>query len=126
MTGLSTVNRIVLRGRAHEQEALAALLAEAAQGNGGALFLRGETGVGKTVLLSAAAASATDFHVLATSGSEREATLSFAGLHRLLRPVIERAARFPTGQGDALIRAFDGEADGGESLTLSVAALSLL
>jgi hypothetical protein len=126
MTGLSTVNRVVLRGRAHEQEALAALLAAAAQGNGGALFLRGETGVGKTVLLSAAAASAADFHVLATSGSEREATLSFAGLHRLLRPVMERAARLPAGQADALVRAFDGEADHGELLTLSVAALSLL
>ena len=104
----------------------AALLAAGALGKGGALFRRGETGVGKTVLLSAAAASAADFHVLATSGSEREATLSFAGLHRLLRPVMERAARLPAGQADALVRAFDGEADHGELLTLSVAALSLL
>ena len=76
------------------------LLAEAVQGNGGALFLHGETGVGKTVLLIWAAARPPNFHVLATSGSEREATLAFAGLHRLLRPVIERAARLPTGQAE--------------------------
>ena len=51
--------------------------------NGGALLLSGEAGVGKTVLLQAAAryAVAVGAQVLRGSGAEFEASLSFAGLN---------------------------------------------
>jgi DNA-binding CsgD family transcriptional regulator len=126
MTGLSTVNRIVLRGRGPEQEALTDLLAATARGNGGATLLHGETGIGKTAILNWTAAAATNLHVLATAGCEREANLVFAGLHRLLRPVLDRALLLPAAQAELLTRAVDGGCDPGELLPLSVAVLALL
>ncbi|MEV6926682.1 LuxR family transcriptional regulator [Dactylosporangium sp. NPDC051485] len=61
---------------------------------GGALLLFGEPGVGKTVLLGAAAGHATTAgtHVLVASGTQFEAAYSFAALHQALRPLIEDLA----------------------------------
>ena len=57
-----------------------------AAGSGGALLLSGEAGVGKTVLLDAAAAYAGQAgrRVLRAAGTEFEGTVSFAGLNQLL------------------------------------------
>ncbi|MFC7479853.1 AAA family ATPase [Luedemannella flava] len=76
-----------LRGRAAETAALASVLAAARAGDGAALILVGATGTGKSALLSAAAAEADGFLVLATSGSPNETDLPYAGLRRLLDPV---------------------------------------
>src|SRR5262244_2939379 len=58
------------------------------------LLLLGEPGMGKTVLLAEAAREATlaGVHVLAVVGRESEQDLAFAGLHQLLRPVLDRVA----------------------------------
>jgi DNA-binding CsgD family transcriptional regulator len=125
MSGLSTVHKLLLRGRGPEQEALTGVVTAAAQGTGGALLLHGETGVGKTVLLNWAA-GVTDPRVLATSGCEREAGLAFAGLHRVLRPVLDKASGLPSAQAELLARAVDGACDPGDLLPLSVAVLALL
>jgi DNA-binding CsgD family transcriptional regulator len=56
---------------------------------GGVLLLSGEPGVGKTVLLDAAAeaASADGTRVLRAAGVEFEADVSFSGLHQVLFPL---------------------------------------
>ena len=63
------------------------------------LLVTGEAGMGKTVLLAAAAdrARAAGMRVLAVTGRESESRLAFAGLHQLLRPVLPSAAGLPAG-----------------------------
>ena len=74
---------------------------------GGALVLRGDPGIGKTALLSAASAAASDkgIPVLHTAGTQSEAGLAFAGLQQLLRPVIDGLDRLPEPQHGALAAA---------------------
>ena len=75
---------------------------------GQALVLRGEPGIGKSRLLSAAARTARErgISVLTTTGVQSEADLPFAGLHQLLRPVRGRVAELPPAQRAALDAAF--------------------
>jgi MoxR-like ATPase len=72
-----------LLGREDELLLLTSLL-DGVEGAGGALVLRDEPGVGKSRLLSEAAALARDqgFTVLSTTGVQFEAHLTFAGLHQ--------------------------------------------
>ncbi|MGY1704379.1 ATP-binding protein [Geodermatophilus sp. SYSU D00697] len=104
----------MLQGRERERAALAALLAEAAEGRGGALVVRGHPGVGKSALLADAVAPATTATVLRTQGIESESPLAFAALQRLLRPVAGCADRLPAPQAQALRAAF-GEVTGVEA-----------
>jgi hypothetical protein len=108
------------------------LLVEALDGlrdHGAALVLRGEAGIGKTVLLEAARGMATErgVRVLYTAGVASESDLPFSGLHRLLRPVMERAAELEPVHRSALLGAFGiGEAPGGDPFLVAVATLDLL
>src|SRR5690348_18338925 len=54
------------------------------------LVLLGEAGMGKTVLLAEVVAQAREagMTVLSAAGRESERDLAFAGLHKLLRPVL--------------------------------------
>jgi hypothetical protein len=95
----------------------------------GVLIVTGEPGAGKSTLLALAA----DRHqgrVLRMTGSESEANLPFAGLHQLLRPILDDAARLPARQRSALLGAIgadDGDATGPpDRLLLGVALLALL
>ena len=65
-------------GRETEQAVISGLLERAEAGEGGVLVVRGEPGVGKSVLLADAAARAGDARVLRTQGIESEAPLAFA------------------------------------------------
>jgi predicted ATPase len=79
-----------LVGRSRELAAVGGFLDQARSG-GAALLIFGEPGVGKTVLLNAAAetASAAGTVVLRAAGVEFEADMSFSGLHQVLLPVYE-------------------------------------
>ena len=114
-------------GRGKERAAIAALLDAARAGQGGALVVRGEPGVGKSVLLADAAANAQGMTVLRTQGIESETPLPFAALHRLLRPVMPLADRLPEPQARALRVAF-GEESGADTdrFLLFLGVLSLL
>ena len=76
-----------LIGRERERAAVAGVLAAATTGRSGVLVVRGEPGIGKTLLVERTVAEADMARVLRTGGVEAEADLDFAGLHRLLRPV---------------------------------------
>ena len=123
----------MLRGREAEQSALRALVKRAAAGDGAAVVLRGQPGVGKSALLDDAVGATrdedegTDVQVLRTRGVESEAPLPFAALHRLLRPVLNRLNDIPEPQARALRAAFGEEAEGtGDRHLVYLATLNLL
>lgn len=75
-----------------------------AQRTGDSRWIRGEPGVGKSALLSAAAqhAEALGMQVLRASGSEFEADVSYAGLNQLLLPLRGHLGLLPPGLQEAL------------------------
>jgi DNA-binding CsgD family transcriptional regulator len=89
-------------GRETELAAFAALLDGARQGTGGALVLRGEPGVGKTLLLGAVADGAQDLTMLQATGMQSESDLAFGALSALLHPLLEGIDRLPAIQADSL------------------------
>ena len=91
MTGSATAgNDAALVGREEELARLRELVA-APYAESRALLLLGESGMGKTLLVTQAvqAARAAGMRVLAAAGRESEQDLAFAGLHQLLRPGAE-------------------------------------
>src|SRR5260370_6076296 len=94
------------------------------------LVVRGEAGMGKTVLLADAAGRArrAGIRVLAVTGRESESRLAFAGLHQLLRPVLPGAAGLPGRQARALRGALGLSAGPGapDPLLTGAAVLTLL
>ncbi|HUR09207.1 MAG TPA: AAA family ATPase, partial [Nonomuraea sp.] len=117
----------MLHGREKEQEAIARLLDDARGGRAGALFLRGEAGIGKSALLEYAAVTAR-MRLLRVGGVESETSLAFAALHLLLRPVIDRVAAMPARQAEALATAFGLAQDAApaERHLIGIATLNLL
>src|SRR3954468_23945799 len=95
-----------LRGRQREREALDRLLHAARGGDGGALLVHGEPGVGKTALLDYAVEAGSGFGVARTVGAEGEMELAFAALQQLCAPFLELRGRLPPPQHDALAVAF--------------------
>ncbi len=82
------------------------LLAEVRTGQSGVLVLRGEAGIGKTVLLAYAAEQARGCRVLRAVGVESEMELPFAALHQLFAPLLDGLVQLPPPQRDALGTAF--------------------
>jgi DNA-binding CsgD family transcriptional regulator len=117
----------MLLGRPGEREVLDQLLDGARAGRSGIAVLRGEAGVGKTALLEYAIESASDLQVVRTAGVESEMELAFAALHQLCEPVLDRLARLPDPQRDALAVTF-GLSDGvvPDRFFVGLAVLSLL
>ncbi len=98
--------------REQESAVLDALVDRVSEG-GGAVVVRGEAGIGKSVLLQRVRrrAEAKGARALATIGVESEAELAFAGLHQLLRPVIGALAQLPEKQRQTLEAALGLDVD---------------
>ena len=75
-------------------------------GEGRALVVRGEPGVGKTVLLDYLAGRAPGCRVARAAGVQSEMELAFAGLHQLCAPMLDHAESLPVPQREALRTAF--------------------
>jgi DNA-binding CsgD family transcriptional regulator len=117
----------MLRGRERETQVLGELIARAREGQGGALVVRGEAGIGKTSLLEWTVESAAGFRVLQAAGAEFEMELAFAGLHALCAPLLDARDRLPGPQRVALDAAFGfGSADTPDPLRTGMAVLTLL
>src|SRR6266536_3564322 len=117
-----------LIGRDGELSRLRGLL-DRSQGGTQVLVLLGDPGMGKTVLLADAArrARSKGIGVLSVAGRESEQDLAFAGLHQLLRPVLDRVAGLPDRQAKALLGAFALSADPvpPDALVTGIAVLTL-
>jgi hypothetical protein len=94
------------------------------------LLILGDPGMGKTVLLAEAAREArlAGVRVRAAAGRESEQDLAFAGLHQLLRPVLDRVDALPARQASALRGAFAISEDPvpPDALLTGIAVLTLL
>jgi DNA-binding CsgD family transcriptional regulator len=118
-----------LVGRDDELRRIERLLAEARAERGGALVVRGEAGVGKSVLLDRAVSVARSegFQVVRGIGVESDSELAYGGLHQLLFPHLDRLKTLPEPQAAALRGAF-GLAENGEPsrFLISAGTLALL
>jgi len=94
------------------------------------LVLLGDAGMGKTAMLDKAArqARSAGLRVLSVTGRESEKDLAFAGLHQLLRPVLDQVADLPDRQSKALLGAFALSTDPvpPDALLTGIAVLTLL
>jgi DNA-binding CsgD family transcriptional regulator len=95
-----------LTGRRSERRVLDRFVAGVRAGEGRALVVRGEPGVGKTVLLDYLAGRAAGCLVVRAVGVQSEMELAFAGLHQLCAPMLEHAGSLPGPQREALRTAF--------------------
>jgi len=124
-----TGNHATVIGRDRELTRLTRLLSPPYP-EGRVLLLLGDAGVGKTVLLSEAArqARSAGMRVLSAAGRESEQDLAFAGLHQLLRPVLDQVSGLPTRQSQALRGAFGLAEDPvpPDALLTGIAVLTLL
>lgn len=117
----------MLYGRDGELARVDAVVAAARAGRSGTLVLRGEAGIGKSALLAHAVDSSTGMRVLRCTGVETESELPFAGVHRLLRPVLHLAEALAEPQRAAVHSAFgDGPVVRADRWLLSLAVLNLL
>jgi DNA-binding CsgD family transcriptional regulator len=129
---MTTTDHVVLEGLVGREAELAALraLVDPVPDAGRVLTVLGDAGMGKTALLAELTTWARDagMRVLAASGRESESQLAFAGLHGLLRPVLDRVAGLP-GRQAAALRGALGVAPtpaGPDRLLTGMAVLTLL
>lgn len=116
-----------LLGRGRECVEVASVLDDARRGRGRVLVVRGEPGVGKTALLEYAADLADGFLVLRVVGIGDESDLAFAGLHGLLRPVMDSLGQLVDIQARALAGALGlAPSTGADRFLVSAAVLGLL
>jgi hypothetical protein len=116
-----------LTDRIKERKALDRLAGAVRTGESRALVVRGDPGVGKTMLLDYLAGRADGCRVARAAGVQSEMELAFAGVHQLCAPMLSRAGRLPVPQRDALRTAF-GIAEGPppDRFFVGLAVLSLL
>jgi DNA-binding CsgD family transcriptional regulator len=114
-------------GRKPELAQLSELLGRTRGGNGGALVVRGEPGVGKSLLLATVMAAAPDFTALSVAGVQSESDLAFAALAALLHPLLPGIDTLPAVQA-ASLRAAVGLASRAqvEQLACHAAVVTLL
>src|SRR5215472_14857501 len=97
-----------LTDRVSECSVLDRLVGAVWAGESQALVVRGDPGVGKSVLLDhlAGQASGAGCQVARAVGVQSEMELAYAGLHQLCVPMLERAGSIPVPQRDALRTVF--------------------
>ncbi|MGA4538984.1 helix-turn-helix transcriptional regulator [Uniformispora flossi] len=116
-----------LVGRHRECAALDGLLAGLRTGGPRVLVVRGEAGIGKSVLLEYAAARASRVQVTWAHGIEADMELPYASLHQLCAPFLTRLDELPEPQRDALCVAFGMAAgDPPDRFLVGLAVLTLL
>jgi DNA-binding CsgD family transcriptional regulator len=93
---------MALVGRDAELLRIETLLHDARRGEGSALVIEGEAGVGKSVLLEHARRSADAMTVLEARGVPTESDLAFAALQSVVGPVLDHLPELPDAQRHAL------------------------
>jgi DNA-binding CsgD family transcriptional regulator/tetratricopeptide (TPR) repeat protein len=117
----------MLFGRERETAQINEVLDDARGKRGGALVIRGEAGIGKSALLSAAIEHAGGMRIFRARGVESEVDIAFSGLHELLLPALSSVDTLPHPQAAALRAALAlGPGVVAERLAVFGGALSLL
>jgi DNA-binding CsgD family transcriptional regulator len=95
-----------LRGRSRERDHLGRLLTRIRSGRSGVLVVRGEAGIGKTVLLEQLIEEAAGCMVARATGVQADMELPFAGLQQLFGSMLGSLERLPDPQREAVEVAF--------------------
>ncbi|WKG12834.1 LuxR C-terminal-related transcriptional regulator [Nocardia sp. PE-7] len=93
-------------GRADVLDHLDEFIAAARNGLGHAVILRGEPGIGKSVLIESMIESAHGFRILRSDGYEAEADLPYSGVQRLVGSLDVDGTQLPDPEREALRVAF--------------------
>lgn len=96
----------MLLNRRRERGLLDQLVADVNAGESRALVIRGDAGIGKTALLGDVLDRASGCRTARAAGVEAEKELAFAALHQICAPMLDRLARLPDPQQEALRAAF--------------------
>ncbi|MBV9943148.1 MAG: AAA family ATPase [Solirubrobacterales bacterium] len=124
---MPTARGVGFFGRTRERERLDAMLAQARDGQSAVLVVRGEPGIGKTALLRYAARQAAGLRTAEVDGIQAEMELSFAGIHRLCAPILDRIEFLVEPQQHALRVAWGmASGDAPDRFLVAVAVLNLL
>ncbi|HEY9393598.1 MAG TPA: AAA family ATPase [Nocardioides sp.] len=116
-----------LVGRQRELAVLDDLLSGLRSGQSAVLVIRGEAGIGKSVLLRYVAAKAKAVAVTRAQGIEADMELAYASLHQLCGPFLGAVDGLPAPQRDALEVAFGMSAgDPPDRFMVGLAVLTLL
>ncbi|WP_250033282.1 helix-turn-helix transcriptional regulator [Paractinoplanes maris] len=116
-----------MRDRRDECQVLDQLLTSVRASRSQVLVVRGEAGVGKSVLLDYLARNASGCRVARAAGHEYEMELAYAGLHQLCAPLLDLSDRLPGPQRDALAAAFGlSSAPAPDRFIVGLAVLGLL
>ncbi|SNX66478.1 regulatory LuxR family protein [Streptomyces sp. TLI_55] len=116
-----------LVGRQRECAALDGLLAGLREGSSRVLVVRGEAGIGKSVLLAYVAAQASRVKVTWGRGVEADMELPYASLHQVCAPFLDGVEELPQPQRDALRVAFGtAVGDPPDRFLVGLAVLTLL
>jgi DNA-binding CsgD family transcriptional regulator len=123
----ATPTRSGLIGREDECAVIGAVVHRAQAGEGGALVVRGEPGIGKSALLGHAVETGNEMMLLRATGVQAEADLAFAGLYGLVRPILAKLDELPEMQRAALAGALGlAPSTDADRLLVSAALLGLL
>jgi DNA-binding CsgD family transcriptional regulator len=126
---MSDVLTPAIIGRANELDLLRDLLNRVHDGQGGALVVRGEPGIGKSTVVAALGelGRAAEFLVISATGIEAEAQFPYAGLDQLLRPLRSLTSVLPDVQRRALSSAFGSlEGPAPDPFLVAMATLTVL
>src|SRR5579862_2384400 len=91
-----------LTNREVERDALDQLVDAVRAGESRVLSIRGDPGVGKTILLDYLAGRAGGCRVARATGVQSEMELAYAGVHQLCAPMLDHLDRIPVPQRAAL------------------------
>ena len=117
----------MLLGRRVELARIQGILDAAVRGNGGALIVHGDPGIGKTSLLEQFTRELTSATLLTVRPLQAESELPFAGLADLLHPLLGRLDELPPPQAAALAGALAiGPPTAGDRFAAAAGTLSLL
>ncbi|MET0324690.1 MAG: LuxR family transcriptional regulator [Ilumatobacteraceae bacterium] len=122
----------ILRGRLDVVDAIVGLAARAATGEGGALTIVGEPGIGKTAVLDEAAAlilaDQPRCRIVRLSGVEAELELAWSGLAGLLHGLLDGIAKLPPARASALraALALEGVDEAVEPFAIALATRDIL
>jgi predicted ATPase len=108
-----------LVGRESELAVLRGVLDHAGSGRTAAVVVRGDAGIGKTALLDAVAADATQrgWRCLTVRGIEAESVLAYAGLLAAVQPLRGHVGDLPSAQARALTTALGWATPSGPTAT---------
>ncbi|MFJ8021676.1 AAA family ATPase [Streptomyces sp. NPDC096311] len=115
-------------GRIAEASAVARLLRDTASGRGGALFVGGEPGLGRTTLLRRILTLDDTVRAVYLAGTAAESGLRYAGLHQVVQACRCDLPRLPAPQRDLLghLLATGQQRPGDTGLAVGAATLGLL